>query len=141
MRWFGSQHFTSVLAFALAIAWLSSSNHCAWESILTPTVAGSAAHCPLHDAKSGSAAKSCTGMLACCKGLLSSALEIAKVNVDLDAGVAASPYASLLADLLIRVPLNLLTAVLIDTGPGKGFSFAESVLQVSLPVHAPPSHA
>ena len=140
MRWFASQHFTAVLAFALAVAWLSSSNHCGLESILARTASGSATHCPLHGAEAGSTTKGCSGMLACCKGLLSSAIEIAKVDVDLDAGVVASPYACLLADLLLKAPQNLVAAGLIDTGPAKGFSFTESVLQTSLPALAPPSH-
>ena len=137
----GTRRSTSVLAFALAVVWLSGSNHCVLESFLAPGAAGSGAHCPLHEAKSGPAANGGAGMLACCKGLLSSAFEVAKVHVDFDPGpVISNLYAYFLTTLYIDPPEMLVDAATTGTAPPKWISFLESVLHLSMRANAPPSH-
>lgn len=75
------------------------------------------------------------GARECCKALRGMPADTAKVDVKPDAALF-----TLLEFVLTAVPsaAALQTATALDTGPPRPISFAELILQRSLPSHAPP---
>jgi hypothetical protein len=114
-------------------AWLLLSNHCALASSV-PVVepAAETSGCPMHSppAKKKPAAKT-----PCCKDIR--ALVVKSISAPSAALHLFRPgiYA---AEVFSEPRQASPTLEPLDTGPPACFSFAESVLQESLPAHAPP---
>jgi hypothetical protein len=124
-----------MIAFAVVltlIAWFSLSNHCALGAAAAVSEAASSS-CPMHSAPAN---KKPATKTPCCKD----------VRAVVAKGVAASAGGARLigtrdyaTEIFAQQPVRV--AILfknLDTGPPGWLSFAESVLQESLPAHAPP---
>jgi hypothetical protein len=115
-------------------AWLSISNHCAVGAL----IATQGAVAPMHCHGKSPSEKNSQGGMTCCKVLR--ATFVAGVKIVKNSNNILLPVPKWIAAELIssnkvqfhRVPVEL------DTGPPATPSFAESVLQRSLLVHAPP---
>jgi hypothetical protein len=128
-----SRSFTVLLTVA---AWLCLSNHCALGlgTISSPASEESeAGACPMHPAP---AKKKPAPNPPCCKDLRAIAVHALK-NIGARAGQFAgvSDYAPA---IFLTPPRRVIEINGLDTGPPGCFSFAELVLQKSLPSHAPP---
>ena len=116
-------------------AWFVASDHCALASVLMHPVAATPAQesCPGH---SQPEKKDNQGELPCCKTLVASTAP-AKISAHYDTNLfAAQPY--LTTDPLLVFVDRATPSIALDTGPPGGRTFAESVLQRSILVHAPP---
>ena len=120
-------------------AWTFASNHCAMADILPKAhVQAEVSHChpspeaPAEQEKEGE----CDGS-KCCKSLNVSSLAFAKSVVTYDATHWLATDYQLFAQSLSAVHHDVDVWEL-DTGPPRGVSFAESVLQRSILAHAPP---
>ena len=119
------------------VAWFSISNHCAvgalianTNSVVTPT------HChgnqPAPSKKSGEEEMPCCKMLRATLAGDANVVKVASQNFVLIQDWIVAELISAAEPQLHRTPLEL------DTGPPFADSFAESVLQRSVLVHAPP---
>src|SRR5260370_27372875 len=73
--------FNAAVDVVAVLAWFSGTNHCAFGLIKQlRTTAGPISHCPEHSGKTGNAPGP-SGMLACCQGLLSSNIDVAKAKI------------------------------------------------------------
>ena len=124
----------SITGFLSIAAWMVLSNHCALGAVTLPVEAGvEASECPMHSAP---AKKKPAAHTPCCKDLRATAVHALK-NIGARAGEFAgmSDY----APAIFLTPPRLVFEIKgLDTGPPGCFSFAELVLQKSLPSHAPP---
>ena len=124
----------STTVFLSITAWMVLSNHCALGVVALPVDAGvEASECPMHSAP---AKKKPAANTPCCKDLRATAVHALK-NIGARAGEFAgmSDYAT----AIFLTPPHLVFEIKgLDTGPPGCFSFAELVLQKSLPSHAPP---
>jgi hypothetical protein len=124
----------SITGFLSIAAWMVLSNHCALGVVTPPVETGTeASECPMHSAP---AKKKPAANLPCCKDLRAIAVHALK-NIGARAGQFAgvSDYASA---IFLAPPRRIIEIEGLDTGPPGCFSFAELVLQKSLPSHAPP---
>ncbi len=121
-------------------AWLAASNHCAIGATLSSHIAKASTHagCPGHGApkKDGK-----SGEMECCKSFPPASADAGKTIVSYDSHqfvlqlyFATALLAPAHSDRDLR-PLEL------DTGPPRAPWFVQSVLQRSIPAHAPPSLA
>jgi hypothetical protein len=121
--------FTAVLTL---IAWFSLSNHCALGAA-APVSEAAFSSCPMHSAP---AKKKPATKTPCCKDVRA---VVAKGVVASAAGarpIATRDYGTeIFAQQPVRVAILFQN---LDTGPPGCLSFAESVLQESVPAHAPP---
>jgi hypothetical protein len=118
-------------------AWLSISNHCAFGAV----IATQGAMAPMHCHGKQPSEKNSQGGIPCCKVLRATFVvgvkiikNLNKILLPVPKWIAAELISSNAAQFH-RVPVEL------DTGPPATPSFAESVLQRSLLVHAPPAAA
>lgn len=113
-------------------AWLVASDHCALAGVLLqPTVENS---CPGHSSEPEKLPYH--GEVPCCKAL-NVTLAPAKISGGYDLNLfELQPY--LVFDFQLVFGTSAAPAVELDTGPPGLRTFAESVLQGSLPAHAPP---
>src|SRR5260370_13375970 len=83
MKWLAKARvFNAAVAAVAVLAWFSGTNHCALGLIKQPqTTAVPISHCPEHSGKTGGNAPGSSGMLACCQGLLSSNIDVAKAKI------------------------------------------------------------
>lgn len=114
-------------------AWMLLSNHCALGLESTGTDAESGG-CPMHSTPAKE--KPATNLL-CCKDLRAIAPHALK-NVAAVASqlVGVRDYVAAVVLMPPRLTVRLLS---LDTGPPYSRTFAESILQRSLPAHAPPA--
>jgi hypothetical protein len=127
-----TRSFTVLLTVA---AWLCLSNHCALGlgTISSPSEESEAGACPMHPAP---AKKKAAANPPCCKDLRALAVHALK-NIGARAGQFAG--VSDHTPVIFLTPPRLIIEIQgCDTGPPGCFSFAELVLQKSLPSHAPP---
>lgn len=135
-------HLVTRLAVSLIAisAWLAASNHCAIGATVMSKVAKAATHagCPGHSApkKEGK-----SGEMECCQSFPPAAAEAGKTVVSYDSNNFALQLYFVTA-LLAPVDSDRdLRPLELDTGPPRAPWFVESVLQRSIPAHAPPSVA
>jgi hypothetical protein len=122
---------------AIAIcSWLAISNHCAFAALATRTDS-TQSECPFHSKPAKS--KEPPAGMQCCKILRAVLFATAKSwardkasfsNVDLR-----------IQECILLAAQQNVASLLLDTGPPGGRSFAELILQRSLPIHAPPAQA
>lgn len=128
--------FSSTVAIVAVLAWFTGTNHCLLGLVKQPGgPAVSLSQCPGHCQKTGAAP---SAMLACCQGLLSPDIKVAKARVTfIPVLVATQPFA---IDRLIlpEAPKSILPKAEYDIGPPSVSSFAGTVLGRSLRENAPP---
>jgi hypothetical protein len=124
--------FSATIACAIAVAWLLATNHCAFATIAAHSAKAAHACCHEEDAPHPSAPQS----MQCCDAL--------KASLPAQAVVPAASLSALLPDWTATEVLPRLVAVenlraTPATGPPpRAESFAEIVLNRSLPALAPP---
>ena len=124
----------SITGFLSIAAWMVLSNHCALGVVTLPVETGvEASACRMHPAP---AKKKPAANPPCCKDLRAIAVHALK-NIGARAGQfdGVSDYAPA---IFLTPPRRVIVINGLDTGPPGCFSFAELVLQKSLPSHAPP---
>jgi hypothetical protein len=130
---FASRLSRSVIIAIALVAWLGLSNHCALGRLANFGRINSE-HACCHNGKA--AGGPTTGQqqgVVCCKSIRA----LMPGNVKLAMGTpAAAVFAPEIFSLMGHVPTP---AIACDTGPPRGRSFSELVLQRSLQAHAPPS--
>jgi hypothetical protein len=121
-----------VVTLAAISAWLALSNHCALGA-LAPSVesAPEMSGCPMH---STPAQKKPATKTPCCKDVRAIVAKCVKASGATQL-VASSKDVMQIFARPARVALEIEA---LATGPPACFSFAESVLQESMPSHAPP---
>ncbi|HEY5753374.1 MAG TPA: hypothetical protein VIT21_09510 [Chthoniobacterales bacterium] len=125
------------------VAWLAVSNHCALAATvfsLRPEAAPICNSC--HDEDGSQSQPSSkpdatqSGEIACCKVLKATASDLKTISVAQQLPVGSIDYA-IVAEFDFPIPA-ILFATAMPTGPPQVRSFAELVLNRSLPAHAPP---
>jgi len=119
------------------IAWFGVSNHCALGAIARQKATSAVDCCPFHSHPVKPQNQKQSDAPPCCKILraimANSAKDPACLVIDLaDVDI---PFAKLVVFARPKIPFS---SVALETGPPGAFSFAELILQRSLPAHAPP---
>jgi hypothetical protein len=114
-------------------AWLLLSNHCAL-ALSRAAVDSKTGGCPMHSAPAN---EKPSANIPCCKELRAVAAHVAKSVAGPARQLAGTQ--DYVAAILMAPPRVTLQMVLRNTGPPRALSFAESVLQRCVLVHAPPS--
>jgi hypothetical protein len=129
-RWNGARMAFVLITIA---AWFALSNHCALGALQrstesTPEMSG----CPMHStpAKKKPAAK-----IPCCKDIRATVAKSVAANPISLRSIGCRDYAPEIFLKRARVAIEI---EVLETGPPRCFSFAESVLQESMLSHAPP---
>lgn len=124
-----------MIAFAVVVtlaAWFSLSNHCALGAVV-PVSEQAASSCPMHSAP---AKKKPIAKTPCCKDVRAVVAKGVSANTAGVRLIAARDYGT---KIFAPQPVPVVIAFdKLDTGPPGCRSFAESVLQESMPAHAPP---
>src|SRR5436309_7112512 len=129
MRW-------AIVTLAIC-SWIAISNHCAFAAVTTE-VAKAQTECPCHSKPAKQ--KEQSSQVQCCKILR--AVVFAKIRdwARDDAKFCDANF-PVQAGAFVVYPSRAVALRSLDTGPPGAFSFAELILQSSLPAHAPPSRA
>jgi hypothetical protein len=114
-------------------SWFAISNHCAFAALAAKTDTGSHG-CPFH---SKPKEKPSTGA-QCCKILRAVTPAATKSWARDDAKLSGADGYNSEDTLVIASSRMTLVPLSLDTGPPDARSFAELILQQSLPAHAPP---
>jgi hypothetical protein len=139
MTWLGkTRTFTAMVTVVAVLAWITGTNHCVLGLMRQPyDRAASVSHCPGHPKESDGAHDGASGMLACCQGLISPSLVVAKAKIPLPVLVAMKLFA-IGHVTLPKDPRSVLPSIKYDTGPPPANFFVGTVLRCSLPETAPP---
>lgn len=134
--------FNATLSLVALAAWLLASNHCALAGVMPvakQVVVSSHCHsspeAPAPDEKE----RECDGS-KCCNSLAAPSLAFAKYVVSYDTSLFVANDGPAFEQRVLGLDHEPAIAE-IDTGPPRGHSFAESVLQRSILAHAPPALA
>jgi len=120
-------------AVAIAIcSWIAVSNHCAFAAVAPENKAET--ECPFHSKPAKQ--KQQSSQVQCCKVLRAVLLAKTKDWARNDAKFCDANFP--IQTDLVPYSLRTVAPLLLDTGPPGAFSFAELILQRSLPAHAPP---
>jgi hypothetical protein len=140
MTWLGkARFFSATVAVVGVLAWITGTNHCLLGLMERgENAVASASHCPGHPKESGASPDGPSGMLACCQGLLSQHLELAKGNAPFFPGLVAIQLFAVSHLTLPEAPRSILLSTECDTGPPRAGFFLRTVLRRSLPENAPP---
>jgi hypothetical protein len=140
MRWFGKAGFSNeTVALVAVLAWFTGTNHCLLGFLKGPqNAAVSMCHCQDHSKKSRGAGNGPSAMLACCQGLQSSSVEVAKTKIAFSPVLAAIQLFAIGILILPETPKSILIGTEYDTGPPLPGSFVGTVLKRSLRENAPP---
>jgi len=124
----------TLVVFLTMAAWLSISNHCVLGGIIS---LGEASVAPMHcHEETPAPAENSDEVAPCCKIL--KALVVAKINAGANQfDFVWKEYST--GELMVAIWQAHTHTLELDTGPPKGLSFSESVLQRSILAHAPPS--
>jgi hypothetical protein len=118
-------------------AWLAASNHCAIGATVPTQLAKAPTHpgCPGHSApkKDGKSSE-----MECCQSFPPAAADAGKTVVSYDSHNFALRLYFVTALLAPQGPDRDLRPLELDTGPPRAPWFVASVLQRSIPAHAPP---
>src|SRR6266478_1241654 len=136
MKWLAKARvFNAAVAVVAVLAWFSGTNHCALRLIKQPqTTAVPISHCPEHPGKADGNA----GMLACCRGLLSSNIDVSKAKISFSPVLVGIQLLAISHLVLPEAPKSILLRTEYDTGPPSDSVFLETVLRRSLRENAPP---
>lgn len=122
-----------------ALGWFAASNHCLLGLMTQPhETAVPISHCPEHCPKTDGKHPTQSGMLACCQGLLSANVDVAKAKISFSPVLAGIQLFAIGHLVLPESPRRILPSTEYDTGPPSAGSFVEIVLQRSLRENAPP---
>jgi hypothetical protein len=126
---------TRCAAVAIAIcSWIALSNHCAFAAVAAERTKPQI-QCAFH---SKPAKQTQSSQLQCCKILRAVILAKDKAWLRNDAKIRDATLFTQ-TGVLFACSLQTIAPLLLDTGPPLGaFSFAELILQRTLPAHAPP---
>ena len=140
MRWFGkSRFFNGTFAFVAVLAWLTGTNHCLLGFVKRPqNTVVSLCHCQDHSKQSCGADNGPSAMLACCQGLQSSNVEVAKTKIAFRPVLVGIQLFAIGHLILPKAPKSILLCTECDTGPPSAGSFVGTVLRRSLRENAPP---
>lgn len=131
----GRPRLGALLVIVMMTAWFTISNHCVLGSLVTAH-AQSSAVAPMHcHGDRPDPSKNGDEQTPCCKILR--AIAVAKV----DAGISQLDFVLReypTSGLIVETWQAHTHTLELDTGPPKAVSFSESVLQRSIPAHAPP---
>jgi hypothetical protein len=131
--------FSATVALVTVLAWFAGTNHCLLGLMgRYQNAACLVSHCPEHAKKSGDAGHSPSGMLACCQGLQSANLEVAKAKTAFSPVLVAIQLFAVRQLFLPEAPKSILLNMEYDTGPPASSSFVATVLKRSLRENAPP---
>jgi hypothetical protein len=122
---------TRTFTLVTIAAWFLLSNHCAL-GVLAPVPGPAADSCPMHSAP---VKKKPVLKMPCCKDLRAVVAKYVAATAFVLRLVGERDYVPELFARPVRIALEVRG---LDTGPPGYFSFAESVLQESMPSHAPP---
>ena len=116
-------------------SWITISNHCAFAAI-APHIDTSQTECPFHSKPAKQ--KEQSSQVQCCKVLRAVVLAQSDAWARDDAKFRDTNFSAETGDFL-GCSLRAVAPLSLDTGPPlHPFSFAELILQQSLPAHAPP---
>ena len=141
MTWLGKGRFFDwTVALVAVLAWLTGTNHCLLGLMEPPqNAACPVSLCPEHANKSGDAGHSRSGMLACCQGLQSANIEVAKAKVAFSPFLVVVQLFTVGQLFLPEAPKSILPNIRVSgTGPPASSSFVRTVLGRSLRENAPP---
>ena len=120
---------------AIAIcSWIAVSNHCAFAAVATE-IDTAQTDCPFHSKPAKQ--KKQSSQVQCCKVLRAVVFAKTKDWTRNDAKFCNANFPAQ-AGVFVVCSSRVVAPLLLDTGPPGAFSFAELVLQRSLPAHAPP---
>jgi len=140
MTWFGeSRFFNGTFALAAVLAWFTGTNHCLLGFAKRPqNTSVSLCHCQDDSKKSRGDDNSPSAMLACCQGLQSSNVEVAKTTIAFSPVLVGIQLFAIGHLTLPKAPKSILLCTEWDTGPPSAGSFVGTVLRRSLRENAPP---
>ena len=140
MKWLAkARFFNAAVAVVAVLAWFSGTNHCALGLIKQPqTTAVPISHCPEHSGKTDGNAPDPSGMLACCQGLLSSNIDVARAKISFSPVLVGIHLFAIDHLVLPEAPKRILPRTDYGTGPPSVSSFVGTVLRRSLRENAPP---
>jgi hypothetical protein len=124
----------SLIAAITICSWIAVSNHCAFAAIATE-INKAETECPFHSKPAKQ--KEQSSQVQCCKILRAVVFAKTKDWARDDAKFCDANF-RIQACALITYSTRVVAPLLLDTGPPGAFSFAELILQQSLPAHAPP---
>jgi hypothetical protein len=122
----------AVVAIAIC-SWIAVSNHCAFAAVASE-IDKAETECPFHSKPAKQKGQS--SQVQCCKILRAVVFAKAKDWARNDAKFCDAHFPVQTGS--IAYSLRAVPPLLLDTGPPVAFSFAEIILQRSLPAHAPP---
>ena len=126
---------TRYAAVAIAIcSWIAVSNHCAFAAVATE-IDKAQTECPFHSKPAKQ--KEQSPQVQCCKILRAVVFAKTKDWARDDAKFSATHF-PVQPGAFVVYSSRAVAPLLLDTGPPGAFSFAELILQRSLPAHAPP---
>jgi len=120
---------------AIAIcSWIAVSNHCAFAAVAMG-ISKAQTECPFHSKPAKQ--KEQSSQVQCCKILRAVVFAKTKDWARNDTKFCEANF-PVQAGALLMYSTRTVAPLLLDTGPPRAFSFAELILQSSLPAHAPP---
>jgi hypothetical protein len=124
----------SLIVAITICSWIAVSNHCAFAAVATET-GKSQTDCPFHS--NPAKQKEQSSQVQCCKILRAVVFAKTKDWARNEAKFRDTNFPAHVDAFLAHSP-RAVEPLLLDTGPPGAFSFAELILQSSLPAHAPP---
>jgi len=124
----------SLIAAITICSWIAVSNHCAFAAIAME-INKAETECPFHSKPAKQ--KEQSSQVQCCKILRAVIFSKTKDWARDDAKFCDANF-PVQARVLLAYSTRDVAPLLLDTGPPGAFSFAELILQQSLPAHAPP---
>ena len=131
--------FNATVVIVAVLAWFAGTNHCLLNLLDRPLkMVYPMAHCPEHSKKSGETDHGPSRMLACCQGLQSANLEVAKTKIAFSPSLVAIGFFAVGQLFLADAPKSILPKTEYDTGPPSLGFFVGTVLRRALRENAPP---
>jgi hypothetical protein len=127
----------SLIAAITICSWIAVCNHCAFAAV-AKEIDKAQDECPFHSKPTKQ--KEQSSQVQCCKILRAIVFAKTKDWARDDAKFCDANF-PVQACALVAYSTRAVAPLLLDTGPPGAFSFAELILQQSLPAHAPPSRA
>ena len=124
----------SLIAAITICSWIAVCNHCAFAAV-AKEIDKAQDECPFHSKPTKQ--KEQSSQVQCCKILRAIVFAKTKDWARDDAKFCDANF-PVQACALVAYSTRAVAPLLLDTGPPGAFSFAELILQQSLPAHAPP---
>ena len=132
--------FNAAVAIVAVLAWFAGTNHCLLGLLDQPLkMAHPMSHCPEHSKESSETDRGPSTMLACCQGLQSANIEVAKAKIAFSPFLVVVQLFTVGQLFLPEAPKSILPNIRVSgTGPPASSSFVRTVLGRSLRENAPP---